>query len=218
MTDRFFIKPAESLSKSAPSVKKQATNKIEKAVKKKSLHPKRLRVLVDQKGKVSKNESGYKDAEGSFYACRECEFWVPAHGNDATCVLHRPGDKTRANGTCRFFSVGEPIPGRKSTGRTSKSDSGYKENPYKTGFRCNRCTFYTKGQDCRVVDRKSPGPNIDKISPEATCDLWEVVHDTPVPIEVSKGVPAMIITGMTKNKDDDDEEDSKESVSSDRHE
>lgn len=160
--------------------------------------------------KMSKGQAAYKMAKGSLYACNECEHWIPGanygiwntHPDqkskpegewpEGLCMLHEKNEEISANGTCKFWKKGEPVPNREPEGwgKTNKKASWYRENEYFTGFKCNRCRYYVKGGTCEIVE--------GDIEPEASCALWRVQYGEKIPLEASS--PLMQISSRHKIK------------------
>ncbi len=136
-----------------------------------------LDVLHKAAKKLTKSQAAYAKVPGSLYACNECENWVPDM-EKPTCVLHRVGEgRFNSYGRCAAWAKGEPIPQRKPEGTLTKKASFYRENEYHTGFKCNRCVYWIEGGKCERV--------AGDIELEATCKLWEVILNTPVPLTKS---------------------------------
>ena len=82
------------------------------------------------------------------------------------CAKFGRGDTARANGTCILWPLGAPVQITPNNSYTS-SELGYTENP--NGTKCKRCSNFLAPNDCRMVDRSSPGDDPRVIHPEACC-------------------------------------------------
>jgi hypothetical protein len=122
--------------------------------------------------KIPKTSAGYQFRPETEYRCQECVFAKTAKEQSA-CAFFGPSETiSPASGSCNYFTHGE---GKRFDlpwlALLTKDEAGYAENL--TGFSCKRCEYLDPlHEDCRRVDRNSPGDTPGKIDPMACCNLW----------------------------------------------
>jgi hypothetical protein len=120
--------------------------------------------------KISKEQAGYQYRPEVEYRCVECVMRKKADAG-LRCAWFGPTVPVKDYGTCIYFAHGTvaDIP---YLGLFTKEELGYEEN--KEGFSCKRCEEFSYARnDCKKVDRNSPGDTPGTISPNACCDFWE---------------------------------------------
>lgn len=154
--------------------------------------------------KKAKDSVAYTKVEGSLYSCNECEHWspgTPVGEKPNRCMRHFSGEGEFApNARCMFWKKGEPVPGLEpddDANLATKNHSKYRVNDYHTGFKCNRCRYWVEGGACELVE--------GDIELTATCMLWEVVYNTPVPIQ--KSLQKFIGGGVLHKQEEGDDPD-----------
>ncbi len=123
--------------------------------------------------KIKKEAVLYAFNPETQYTCGQCFNRKPGTN---ICALFGPEDPISPDaGSCGFYAHED---GEKSgifapvVGVIGKLQAGYAEN--KTGFSCKRCEYFIVGKnDCKKVDRESPGLTPGKIHPNSCCNNWE---------------------------------------------
>lgn len=121
--------------------------------------------------KVRKDGAGYvfKKQAKTRYQCSQCMLFIK---NLGACELFSILDKVRQYGTCSYWVYGTPaIAAGGARGALTPLAAGYVER--REGFSCGRCRYFNKeAQDCKIVDKDSPGDTPGKIVSGACCSNW----------------------------------------------
>jgi hypothetical protein len=124
--------------------------------------------------KLEKQQAGYLYRPGARYVCGECVFLKELPSGQQGCAFFGTAVKVSASrGSCNYYTYGPaPRPDVPWLNSFTKLELGYLEN--ENGFSCKRCEEFAIGKnDCRKVDRHSPGDNPGIISPDGCCSNWE---------------------------------------------
>lgn len=123
--------------------------------------------------KIKKEAVLYAFNPETQYTCGQCFNRQPG---TKVCSLFGAGDPINPDtGSCGFYvhedteksGIASP-----PVGVISKLQAGYAENS--KGFSCKRCEYFLMGQnDCKKVDKESPGLTPAIIHPNACCNNWE---------------------------------------------
>lgn len=126
---------------------------------------------MSEEGKIKKEAVLYAFNPETQYTCGQC-FNRQPKSNICSLFNSKINPDT---GSCGFY-VHED--GKKTgiyapvVGVITKLQAGYTEN--KEGFSCKRCEYFKVGEnDCRAVDKGSPGLTPGIIHPNACCNNWD---------------------------------------------
>jgi len=117
--------------------------------------------------KLTKAEAGYILASGCELHCSECAF-ISSKGKCTDYV--KSDEDVKPFGGCNDW---KDLSKGRIEGNHDKTriETGYVEN--KPGFGCRRCEELEAPDDCKRVDKRSPGATPGKIDPMGCCNLWE---------------------------------------------
>jgi hypothetical protein len=120
-------------------------------------------------GTISKSKAGYLYAPTTDYKCEECQF---VKEKDTRCAYFGPKVLISGpTGGCNLFKAGTSLDLPYLAPFFTKQQAGYMEN--REGFGCRRCGEFLVGKnDCREIDKDSPGDTPHRIDPRACCDFW----------------------------------------------
>ena len=124
---------------------------------------------MSETAKISKEVVLYIHKRDTAYKCKDCLF-AREHGNK--CALYGSSVSIRPYGTCGLFVKQKGHVDIPFIGGYNKENTGYVENM--EGFSCARCDeFLPEEQDCKKIDKDSPGDDPGKITSGACCNRWE---------------------------------------------
>lgn len=124
---------------------------------------------MPQTSKIAKEVVLYIHKRNTLYRCRDC---VLAKAHATRCALFGGTVPISPLGTCAEWiqkKGGIEVP---FIGGYTKEQLGYVEFP--EGYSCAHCEeFLPDQEDCRKVDKDSPGDDPGKIVAGACCNRWE---------------------------------------------
>lgn len=123
--------------------------------------------------KIPKSAVLYMHKQDTQYRCRDCVF---AKANANKCAVYGPSVPIRPIGSCGMFIKRKGNAEIGFIGGVTKEETGYVEN--QEGFSCKRCDeFLPDENDCKKVDKDSPGDDPGNIESGACCNRWEKIKD-----------------------------------------
>lgn len=121
--------------------------------------------------KIPKSAVLYIHQRNTNYKCKDCLF-QKNHANN--CAIYGPVVAIKPYGGCGEFIYYKGNFQMPYIGGYTKENTGYVENQY--GFTCHRCDeFLPEGNNCKKVDKDSPGDDPGEILPVACCNRWELI-------------------------------------------
>lgn len=119
--------------------------------------------------KISKEVVLYIHKRDTAYKCKDCLF-AKNQGNN--CAIYGPSTSIRPYGTCGLFVKHKGNIEVPYIGGYNKENTGYVEN--QEGFSCAKCDeFLPEDEDCKKIDKDSPGDDPGKITSAGCCNRWE---------------------------------------------
>lgn len=123
--------------------------------------------------KIPKSAVLYIHKKNTNYKCKDCVF-QKNHANN--CAIYGPGVSIKPIGGCGEFILKKGNFEPPYIGGYTKENTGYLENP--EGFSCGRCEeFLPEGNDCKKVDKDSPGDDPGAILSGSCCNRWEKIQE-----------------------------------------
>ena len=123
--------------------------------------------------KIPKEVVLYIHKRDTAYKCKDCLF---ARENGNKCALYGSSVSIRPYGACGLWIKRKGNIDVPFIGTYNKENTGYVENP--DGFSCARCDeFIPDAEDCKKIDKDSPGDDPGKILPQGCCNRWEKLKD-----------------------------------------
>ena len=128
---------------------------------------------MPEEKKIPKAVALYIHKRNTLYRCRDC---VLAKAQANKCALLGIAVSIKPIGTCGAWihkkgNVEVPF-----IGGYTKEELGYVEFP--EGYSCGHCEeFLPDQQDCRKIDKDSPGDDPGRIVSEACCNRWESMSE-----------------------------------------
>ncbi len=124
--------------------------------------------------KIPKGIVLYEHKKDTRYKCQDCVF-AKNHANN--CAIYGAGVAIKPFGSCRRWSQKKGSFEIPYLGGYTKVGTGYEENP--DGFGCIRCDeFLPEENDCKKIDKDSPGDDPGQILAQACCNRWEKLNST----------------------------------------
>jgi len=124
---------------------------------------------MPDESKIRKDVVLYIHRRNTLYRCRDCRL---AKAQSTRCALLGAETPIKPIGTCGLWvqkKGGSELP---FIGGYTKEEIGYIEEP--AGYSCGHCDeFIPDQEDCKKVDKDSPGDDPGKIVSEACCNRWE---------------------------------------------
>jgi hypothetical protein len=122
--------------------------------------------------KIPKSAVLYIHKKDTNYKCKDCIF-AKDQGNK--CAIYGSSVAIKPYGTCGEWIKKKGNVEIPYIGGYTKENTGYVENP--EGFTCGRCDeFLPEANDCKKVDKDSPGDDPGSILSGACCNRWEKIH------------------------------------------
>lgn len=119
--------------------------------------------------KIPKSAVLYIHKRNTNYKCKDCLF-AKNQGNN--CAIYGSGVAIKPFGGCGEFIMKKGNIEIPYIGGYNKGNTGYMENP--EGFSCGRCDeFIADENDCKKVDKNSPGDDPGSIESGSCCNRWE---------------------------------------------
>lgn len=119
--------------------------------------------------KIPKEVVLYIHKRDTSYKCKDCIF---ARDQGNKCALYGSGVAIRPYGACGLWIKKKGNIEIPYIGTYNKENTGYAEN--QDGFSCARCEEFLPDQnDCKKIDKDSPGDDPGSIQPGACCNRWE---------------------------------------------
>lgn len=124
--------------------------------------------------KIPKEAVLYIHKKGTNYKCRDCVF-AKDHANK--CAIYGGAVPIKPYGACGLWVQRSGNVEVSFIGKATKEETGYVENL--DGFTCGRCDeFLPEKEDCKKVDKDSPGDDPGKITSGACCNRWEKIKES----------------------------------------
>lgn len=119
--------------------------------------------------KIPKSAVLYIHKRNTNYKCKDC---LDRKNQANNCALYGSGISIKPYGGCGMFVYYKGNFEMPYIGGFTKENTGYVENP--EGFTCGRCEeFLADEEDCKKVDKNSPGDDPGKILAAACCNRWQ---------------------------------------------
>ncbi len=119
--------------------------------------------------KIPKSAVLYIHKKDTRYKCNDCIF-AKDHANK--CAIYGSAVSIKPWGGCGEFIMRKSAIVIGYIGGYTKENTGYVEN--QDGFSCGRCDeFLPDENDCKKVDKDSPGDDSGEIVAGACCNRWE---------------------------------------------
>lgn len=119
--------------------------------------------------KIPKEVVLYIHKKDTAYKCKDCLF-AKDQGNK--CAIYGSSVAIRPYGTCGEWIKKKGNIDVPFMGGYTKENTGYVENL--DGFSCARCDEFLADQnDCKKIDKDSPGDDPGAVVSAACCNRWE---------------------------------------------
>lgn len=126
-----------------------------------------------ESSKIPKEAVLYIHKQGTNYKCKDCLF---AKEMANKCALYGSAVAIKPIGACGLWIKKKGNIEIPFIGGYTKENTGYVENP--PGYTCGRCEeFLPDQEDCKKVDKDSPGDDPGKITSGACCNRWEKINN-----------------------------------------
>ena len=123
--------------------------------------------------KIPKSAVLYIHKKGTNYKCKDCYF-AKNHANN--CAIYGSSVPIKPTGGCGEFILKKGNFDVPYIGGYTKENTGYVENP--DGFTCGRCDeFIPENNNCKKVDKDSPGDDPGIILSGGCCNRWEKLKE-----------------------------------------
>lgn len=123
--------------------------------------------------KIPKEAVLYIHKKDTNYKCKDCLF---ARDQANKCALYGTSVSIRPYGACGIWVKKKGNIDIPFIGGYTKENTGYVEN--QEGFGCKRCDeFLPEENDCKKIDKDSPGDDPGQILGGACCNRWEKLKD-----------------------------------------
>lgn len=119
--------------------------------------------------KIPKSAVLYIHKKDTNYKCRDCLFQKDQANK---CAIYGSSVSIKPYGGCGEWIKKKGNIDIPYIGGYTKENTGYVENP--EGFTCGRCDEFLRDQnDCKKIDKDSPGDDPGSIESAACCNRWE---------------------------------------------
>jgi len=119
--------------------------------------------------KIPKSVVLYIHKKETSYKCKDCIF---ARDFANKCALYGSSVPIKPYGTCGLWVRKKGNFEVPFSGGYNKINTGYEEN--QDGFSCARCAeFLPDANDCKKIDKDSPGDDPGQILAGGCCNRWE---------------------------------------------